>query len=233
MPRWVQHAKSLIGVRRQWSVNENLGEILTGVLPTVEVDKVRTLEQENIYGMFCQVTGDGVNLGACQIGAERVELLVHQVEFWVDAITTRAPTVHLFTPLQTYDPFDVAGPTIFFPWFQGPAVAPPGNPLGQATGALSTAVGRSGLGSALMSVIVNGVPVVAIGPTYPYERWTTFVGAGGGTMRKIWTFQDPPLRIRPFQNLTVQTLLGIMLGAGQPLNVNFYWSERSELSEPL
>ncbi len=229
MPRWIQHAKAFINLRRQWSVNAAFGEILTGVLPVVEVGKVRDDEHENVYGMFCQAVGDGVNVAACRLAALQKDLLVYKVEAWVDALTTRAPTMHMFTPLQTYDSMDVAVQNIFFPWFQGAARAPGGDPFGQATGALSEAVGFAGLGSGLMSVIVNGVPVTAIGPVYPYERWTTFAGSGGGFQPvTLWSAQDPPLRIRPFQSIIVQTLLGVMLGSGQPLNVNFYWSERSE-----
>ncbi len=209
-------------------MNATVGEILTGVLPVVVVDTVRDDESQNLYGMFVQAQGDALNLGACVLAAQQFDVLVHKVEFWVDAISTRAPTVHLFTPLQTYDPFDVALQNVFFPWFQGPASAPPDNPFGAATGRLSAAIGIAGLGSALMALIVNGVPVTAIGPTYAFTRWTTFVGSQPSEHRVIWGFQDPPIRLRPFQRLCVQTLLPIMLGVGHPLNVNFYYTERSE-----
>ena len=228
MPRWVAHAKALIGLRRRWSINNSVGEILTGVLPVVQVDKVYPTEDQDIFGMFCQALGDGVNLGAVLLGAQERDVLVHQVEAWVDAITTREPTFHMFTPLQTYDPFDAALQNIFFPWFQGAARAPANDPFGQATGTLGSPIGLGGLGSALMVVIVNGVPITAIGPVTPYEKWTTFVGAGGGTKRILWSFQDPPIRLRPFQRLCVQCPIGNMLGDSQPLNVNFFYTDRRE-----
>lgn len=223
MPRWVQHAKALVGLRRRWSVNSSFGEILNAVMPVVQVDKIVPTEDQDLFGMFVQGVGDGVNITACALAAQARDVLVHKIDFWVDAITTREPTVHIFTPLQTYDPFDVSLQNIFFPWFQGAARAPPNDPFGQATGTLGDPIGLAGLASGLMSVIVNGVAITAIGPTYPF-----IVGSGGGEARPIWGFQDPPIRVRPFQRLCVQTTIGNMLGLNQPLNVSFWYSDRRE-----
>lgn len=228
MPRWVNHAKALIGLRRRWSVNASFGEILTGVLPVIQVDKVLPTEDQDIYGLFTQALADGVNLPACQLTAQRQDVLVMRIEVFVDAVSQRFPNVHIFTPLQTYDPFDVSLQGIFFPWLQGGARPPANDQMAQATGQLGSTFGAAGIGSALMTVSVNGFPISAIGPVHPLERWTTFVGSGGGENRMIWSMQDPPIRVRPFQSLVVQAPLGGMLGNGTPLNVNWYYSERRE-----
>lgn len=220
MPRWYQHARQLAGLQRRWTLNRSLGEILSGVVPVVEVDKHRSADDSNIYGMLVQAAGNLGQIEACALVAQDNEVLIHKIEFWwttVFSLVSRP--VHIFTPLQTYTPFDVAS-NAYFSWWQGPANVGDEGKLGRTFGA-------GGLGSAHQVVNVNGVPITTFGPSFDYE--VMGLGAVDVAMRrpavKIWDFQDPPFRLKPGVMACVQSV-SPAIGAGDTLNVNFYYSER-------
>ncbi len=222
MPRWLSHARNLVGARRRWGITSPLGEVYSGVLPVVQVYKHRDARDQDIFGMFVQITGDAVNIPACALVAQADEVLIHRIEFFWSQIRTLSRPVHLFTPLQNYNPFDVAlpvPPAAHFAWWQGKAVA-------QDVGQLGGTFGVGGYGTAHQVINVNGVPTVTFGPTYDWEFW---LGGAFGTAqqpaRVIWTFQDPPFRLKPFTMACVQSVFAGM-GAAEHLNVNFFYSER-------
>ena len=218
MPRWLQHARNFAGFRRRWNINTPIAQVLDGVLPVVEVDKHRNADDQDIWGMFAQSIGDGVNLRAVALVAQAREVLIHRVEAWSDEAISPAALWHIFTPLQAYNPFNVGAPAAFFSWMQGKAVA-------QDVGQLGNTFGMAGHGNAHQVVVVNGVPVTTFGPT---RSWST-IGLGGGWVTyepvHFWGFQDPPFRLKPFTMLCVQDINVGRLNAD--LNVNFWYSERT------
>ena len=217
MPGWLSHARNLAGFRRRWGITRPVMEVLTGVLPVVQIDKHRDARDQDIFGMFTQATGDALNIPACALHAQRDEVLIHKVEFFWTQIRTLSRPVHIFTPLQTYNPFDASG-NAFFAWWQGKAVA-------QDRGQLGGTFGVGGYGTAHQVVNVGGVPITTFGPSYDWEFW---LGAGFGTAqqpaRQIWGYQDPPFRLKPFSMACVQSNFAAM--GGDTLNVNWYYSER-------
>lgn len=217
MPRWLSHARNLVGLRRRWGITAPLGEVLTGVLPVIQVDKHRDARDQDIFGMFTQAAGDAVNIPACALVAQADEVLIHKVEFFWKQIRTLSRPVHIFTPLQAYTPFDISS-NAYFSWWQGKAVA-------QDRGQLGGTFGVGGYGSAHQVINVNGVPTTTFGPTYDWEFW---LGAAFGTAeqpaRVIHSFQDPPFRLKPFTMACVQSAFAAM--GTDVLNVNWYYSER-------
>lgn len=215
MPRWLQHARQLAGLQRRWNVNAAFNEISSGVVPVVEVDKHRSSDDSDIYGMFVQAQGNLGQIEACALSSQDLEVLIHRIEFWWDPPSATQRPVHLFTPLQNYTPFDAAS-NAYFAWWEGPANS-------QDVGKLGRAFGVGGLGTGLQVVNVNGVPITTIGPTLPSIQTGLFgiVAVSAG----FWEFQDPPFRLKPFTMACVQSV-NALVGATDFLNVNFYYSER-------
>lgn len=219
MPRWLTHARNLAGLRRRWGITSPVSEVLSGVLPVVQVDKHRSAEDSDIWGMFVQAVADGVNLPACALSTQEREVLVHKVEFTSNFVNPNLEYYHLFTPLQTYTPFDVASGA-FFAWVQGRATS-------QDRGQLGNTFGVGGLGSAHQVVVVNAVPVTTFGPLLAWEQ--LFLGGLHSVVvtnapKTFWSFQDPPIRLKPFTLLCVQST-GVPI-INTTLNVSFWYSER-------
>jgi len=214
VPRWKQAAKNLAAFSRRWSLNAPAVEVLTGILPTAQVDKHWTNDRLDLYGLFVQVPGTATvgRLGAVSIVAQELEVLVHGIDVWLDANVSTFFSVHLFSPLQTYAPTAI-NTTLQLPWLQP---VQPGEP-----GRLSRAFGMGGERDAgLQSVIVNGIAFTTIGPTF--QIWGGLVTRD---VNQVWRLQDPPLRLKPFQSMTIQVLA--QMSVGRFLNVNWYYSERT------
>jgi hypothetical protein len=217
----LQHARQLAGLQRRWNVNNPFSEISSGVVPVVEVDKHRAAEDQDIYGMLVQSSvGNGAKLLACALVAQDREVLIHKIDFHYQALSTILRGVHIFTPLQNYNPFNVNS-AAYFAWLQGPANV---NDVGK----LGRSFGIGGAGNAHQVVVVNGVPVTTFGPFYQYEYHSVFVlGAGFNNEkpnRVLWSHQDPPFRLKPFSMCCVQEIWAG--AAGDLLDVNFFYSER-------
>ncbi len=216
MARWLQHARNLAGFQRRWSLNAPLAEVSSGVVPVAVVDKHYGSDEQNLWGMFVQAASNLGQIEACALVAQDREVLIHKIEFWWDPAAAANRPVHIFTPLQAYNPFDAAV-NAYFAWWQGKAVA-------QDIGQLGGTFGMGGLGTGLQAVIVNMAPVITIGPSFPSLTLGAF-GAARQTVQPIWSFQDPPWRLKPFTMACVQSV-NALVGAGQFLNVNFYYTER-------
>ncbi len=214
--------------------------MLTGVLPTVQTDKHWQDDTLSVFGLLCQGQVDGSaidGLSACQLTAPpNVECLVHRVEFHVQAVDNVNDafdrTFHIFSPLEGYDPVAI-NPGAFFAWLQMSAV--------DGTTSLQGLTFATG-GSALthQTVILNGVPIVTFGPlartTQSFVRGADGLSVGNASaafLHGMWTFQDPPLRLKPLARLCVQQadtfFPFIPNGGGERghiLSVNFWYSER-------
>ncbi len=220
MPRWKQAAKNLTAFSRRWSLNSPAVEVLTGIIPTAQVDKHWTNDRLDLWGIFIQQAGTATanRLGSCSIVAQEKEVLVHRIVAWMDSAVEGKFVVHLFTPLQTYAPAELNA-ALFLPWMQLPVE--PGEP-----GRLSRTIGVAGETDAGLQVVtVNGAPHTSIGPTYPINVIRPFV-IGDHNVNVIWDSQDPPLRLRPFQQLTIQ--MTQQLTAAYFLDTNWFYTERDD-----
>ena len=223
MPRWVVHSKPLTAWRRLWGLNTDPTEVLSGVIPTAQVSKHWDSDVFNVWGMYVQgdrAAGAGVDHVAATLEAQRREVLVWRVDAWLERNGGIDVTpLHIFSPLQAYNP-TANNTSIWFPWLQTP-VEQPADPA-----RLPEAFGLGGHVPGLQVVNINGVPFTCIGPAQ-----SGLVGLfGGARMQAHWWFQDPPLHVRPFATLAVQTVLAVG-GAGNlyTLNANFYYSEREDV----
>lgn len=195
-------------------------EMLTGVIPVAEVDRHWTDDRLDVWGMFTQVPGTAVvnRLGACTILPQAKEILVHRITAQLSSSTSLVHNIHLFTPLQAYAP-TALNAALVLPWLQ------PVKP-GQA-GRLAETIGVTGETDAgLMVVVVNGAPHTAIGPLFVISALQ--VGLVGTLSAKaptvLWDYQNPPLRVKPGQQLTVQVTT--QLPNTTLLDVNWWWTER-------
>ena len=218
MPRWKGGGRVFAAFSRRHGLNAPGMEVLTGVIPTAEVDRHYTDDRLNLWGLFMQQPGTVIanRLGACSLNTQENEALVHRVDVhFSSSLVTLGFDCHLFSPLQTYDPHE-HNPFIGFPWLQPISFGEPGR--------LSRSFGLEGEQDTLQVVVVNTVAHVTVGPVLRAASSAAGVpGAHGGN---LWGFQDPPWRLRPFTQLTVQML--VQLPVGYFLNVAFYYSERSD-----
>lgn len=237
MPRWFTHGKAFTALRRRYNLNEDAREFLTGLLPVIEADRHWTADRLNLWGIFTQHAlpgGIGPVYPAASLHAQRKELLVHRIQatLRIGGSWSSVPGYgfHLFSPLQTYVP-ELNRAAIWFPWAQ--TMVEPAD-----AGQLSEGFGLTGDNAAQQVVLVNGVPYTSIGPV-GFAPWViTFVGATGGgyaysaqpELQTLWSFQDPPLRVRPFSALTVQTTSAMgPSGSIWTLDVNWWYSEREDV----
>lgn len=176
-----------------------------------------------LYGLYTQAQepAAGVEYMACELVAQRNELLVHRI---VATCLVGASAggvgqgVHVLTPLQGYNP-TVNGTTIWFPWAQTPYE------VGQAA-ALPEAYGLGGTNAAQQIVNINGVPFTSIGPVH-FQEYATGLTMPQSFNMELWGFQDPPIRVRPQTHLAVQSIaVATAGGALETLNVNWWFSER-------
>lgn len=231
MARWRTHSKPFTALRRRYRVNVDPTTILDGILPTVEVDKHYPEDTLDLYGMYCQHLHSGVTprYVCCGINAGRREVLVHEVTAWTDphSIVYGWP-YHLMTCHRNYFPAAIAA-GLWLPWLNTATRSDHDIPLPYS-------FGFNGEVAALQTVNVPPWgPIVCVGKTLTTELQTP--GAGGTTVgnhRTFWSYQDPPLRIKPYMRLIVQSaidqqaFLPVPGVAGLPLNVNFIFSERED-----
>jgi len=234
VPRWTFLSKPLVALQRRYRTNAAFSEVLTGVLPTVETDKHWQEDTLDVYGILVQgQSSDGLELPACVLLAPPTrDVLVHRVEFLVVAVDNINDeldrTYHLFTPLAAYDPVANGG-GFFFSWLQTKATPEAATIQGQT-------VGIGGTFPTHQTVTFGGGgPITTFGPLARTNRSYTVAGgvsvsnASSGTLSGMWTFQDPPLRLKAGARLCVQQAdLFLLLNRRTILSVNFYYSEREE-----
>lgn len=215
MPFWRTSARVFAAWSRRHSLNAPAQEILTGIIPTAEVDRHWTDDRLDLWGAFTQQPGTATanRLGAVSMVPQRKEALVHRIEISIVSALARTHNFHLFTPLQVYFPTAINS-NLILPWLQP---VKPGQP-----GRLADTLFVNGETDAgLMVVTVNGLPHTAIGPSY---QAASVVALGQMARIVAWDYQNPPLRVKPGQQLTVQATT--QMPTGLFLNVNWYFSER-------
>ena len=232
MPKWTFLSKNLAALQRRYRSNAAFSEILTGVLPTAQVDRHWIDDTLDVYGMLVQgQSTDGLELPACVLlAAPDQDVLVHRVEFLVQAVDNLNDeldrTYHCFTPLAGYDPVANGG-GFFFAWLQT-----------KATAVAATVQGRTvGIGGTFPThqtvSFGGGPPITTFGPLAHTPRSYTVAGgvsvsnASSAHMTGFYTFQDPPLRLKPGMRLCVQQAdTFLVLNRRTILSVNFWYSER-------
>lgn len=210
MPSWLRAGKTFVAFARRWGLNAPPSEVWSGVVPVAQVDKHWTEDRVDLWGLELQQGGTAVpgNLASCSIAPGSKEILVHRIGVTYNgSVAARTLIAHLFTPLQAYNPAAI-GPAIVLPWLQ--PVQPP------EPGRLAFSFGLVGDAAAFQSVIVNGFPHTSVGPVIQ-------MGVNSPS-KQLWIGQDPPIRVKPFQLLTVQTL--VQLPVGNTMNVSFFFTER-------
>lgn len=229
MANWRYHSKALTAFRRRWRMNIDPTEILTGILPTAQVDKHWQDDTLDLFGLYTQHLHSGVTprYVCCGINAGSREVLVHEVTAWVDphSIVYGWP-YHLMTCHRNYFPAAI-GTSLWFPWLNTTTRS-------DYDISLPHAFGFAGEVANLQTVNVppHGA-ITCVGKTLTTELQTP--GAGSTTIgnhRTFWSYQDPPIRIKPYVRLIVQSAIdqqaflpvpGVL---NLPLNVNFIFSER-------
>ncbi len=241
MPTWTFISKNLAALQRRYRTNRAFSEVLTGIFPTVQVDRHWIDDTLDVYGLLCQAQSpDGgpngalPELPACVLLAppER-DVLVHRVEFLVQAIDNVNDeldrTYHIFTPLLGYNPV-ANGAGFFFAWLQCKATATAATIQGQT-------VGIGGTFPTHQTVVFNGgPPITTFGPLAHTPRAYTsgaptegisVANNSSGHLGGFWTFQDPPLRLKPGMRLAVQQADTFLVSNRRTiLTTNFYYSER-------
>lgn len=227
MPRWLYHSKSFLYWRKRFRLNADPQEMLTGVIPVSIVDRSWPDDTRYLWGAFHSTLTRINQHAAVELVAQRRALRIHRITAWMSIGTPPYPWVgypiHLFTPLQNYDPVP-NDTTIGFPWLQT------AYRQGQ-DGALGDAFLLGGNNAAMQTILVNGVPYVSVGP----------MALAGGTSGAVtlntkwnesvlWSGQDPPLVVQPFTSICVQTFFAAGATSTYALNASFFYSEDEELA---
>ncbi len=234
MPRWDFHSRTFTALRRRFRLNRGFTEINTGISPVVIADKHWHSDALNVYGMFTQNPCDGAQIPCCGLAAGANEVLVSKVEMWLSSSSAFGPppgfaTVwagwrwHLFTPHPNYNPTDGNFWSFWYPWLQM-RQSPTADQI-----ALPGTIGFSGQAIAHQTIALGGgPPITTFGPMFqtPFLSLLAAVDLGDTKPQVIWGFQDPPLRVRPWQFLVVQGF--DIPNRDVSLNVNWYFSEQEE-----
>jgi len=216
--------------------------MLGAILPTYQVERNWPGEQTSMFGAE-GVTGQGMtadghlaislhNTSDLLPREEQLELLVWRFNadlfIFTDQSRFGGSPLHIFTPLQDYNPTEVlgSGPPIFFPWLQ---------PVSPGESAHLSRAGHldAGQNPSLMVVTVNGVPTTAIGPALVNRGQVAVAGGfafglNGGNAYEFGLpgIDTPPMIVRPGQKLTVQSVVQFLAPNSLQLRANFWWSER-------
>lgn len=231
MANWRVHSKALTAFRRRWRLNVDPTEMLTGILPVAQVDKHWTDDTLNLYGCFTQhiLRNVAPAYACCLLQAGRQEVLVHEVTMWLGnhAQSRQGWSYHLMTCHQNYNPVAQDLYSIWYPWLMS-------STRSDRDLVLSYALGGSGDVANLQTIGTPTGPVTCYGKTLMVQQIIVPIGGGidqGGGLT-FWKFSDPPLRLKPYVTLIVQSAVdqfGIQpLTVNLPMNVNFIFSEREE-----
>ena len=232
LPTWLDTIRDFASFRTRWGLRTRISGVWSGVLPTVQLERHY---DDNLTDQFGASTATAVG---SPTGFHAISLFNDSTDreylVWNACGYVIAPSippfsiqnsVHFFTPLEAYDPFSSTLDRVDFPWletgYQRPAIARIG------TGQLLA-------GSALLQqqVTIASVLFTTIGPTHRIPA--TF---GGGTLNLTysqeanWLYrnahpQQPPLRIKPGEQLCCQSLTTLGIAGLNHLEGFFIWSER-------
>ncbi len=200
------------------------------ISPSIRADRDWDDDERQVWGFSADAGTQGLatNFPACAIFAGAQEVQVRKVEFMIlhddSAIAIAGRDANIFTPPTGYNPVQLnAGQ--FFPFLQGNPTIPDGTSILS----IPDAIVVGGHNTALMIVIINGVPVnPAIGPRYRMRHDFVLSTFSDTVFQNILDWNDPPLILPPFRTLAVQYInpSASVLPAEQRILVNFWFSER-------
>lgn len=218
MPGWIRHGLDLsTGWVQRWGLSgaNQLGEILTGILPTVQVGKQWLPDQAAMYGVSTFVTSTIANNHPAGglIALER-DCYVTRVTAQVRGEPASLPTLHMaVTQLGFYDPF-IANAAGHIPFLGSPFIRP-----------VASALGLSGQNPGLGAVVTSVGAVPLQGPTewVPLDKEGINMVPDGHTV--LWNCADPPFLLHAGDVLFVQTVATVGTWFDS-LIANFYWWEQ-------
>lgn len=234
MPIWNPIQRTFDAIRNRYDLTQRIGEMLTGILPVIVLDRHWPGEQMDFYGLnaatdaFNAFPAPPVHLYIELQAPPDREVLIWAIEATALSVgTPQENPLHLFTPLQDYATIGGATPwipngvlpPIYFPWLQPIAATDAGR--------LSASFARAGATSALQVVSVNGIPTTSIGPTKQTFNQNTggFVASWGNEYTSFYSSPFfPPIRLKPDARIAVQTTTAGNTGVN--MEANFWYSER-------
>jgi len=236
MAELFQHGRTLRRLINRWRVSGRFGsrariaEMPSWIQPSIRADRDWDDDERNVWGVAADAgtLGLATNFPAVAIFAGAREVQVRKVEFMIlhddAAIAIAGRDANIFTPPTGYNPV-ILNAGVFFPFLQGNPV----NPDGTITIQFPDAVVVGGHNTALMIVVINGVPVnPAIGPRYRHRHDFVLSTFSDTVFQTIIDWNDPPLILPPFRVMAVQYVnpSASVLPAQQRILVNFWFSER-------
>jgi len=242
MPKWVQIARDYAATRKRFTMQSRLGEILTGILPTYQVERNWPGDQLDLYGIngITNATVPGAvplhisaslhNISDRFAREEQKELLVWRIVAFMnrtDVISQamRAEKLHLFTPITGYNPNAIlaTGPLpntgVFLPWLQ--PQRPEETAHFPAAGHLDV-----GYNTALQVADVGGLINLGVGPTLFTQESDDSRAAISAYEFGLPGVDTPPYRLQPGRKLTVQTVFPQTNGLAIRMDASFWYSER-------
>lgn len=244
MPKWLQISRDYAATRKRFSIQGRIGEMLSGILPTYQVERNWPGDQVNMWGINgisdaaipgavpLHIAASLHNISDAFQREEQKELLVWRIAVIVhrsDLIALNAidEKIHLFNPGTGYNPelIRATGPLpgtgVFLPWLQPQR---PEHVLHFPTaGHLDV-----GYNPNLQVTQVGADFHIGVGPTL-----MTVQGNSGGapptaTMHEFGLpgVDTPPYRVQPGRKLTVQTVQPQANGLNRRMDASFWYSER-------
>lgn len=117
-PSWRQHARNLSDWFSTWSsTTRNIRAIYDGVVPVALVDRFRDDNQGSLFAINAATTGTAARVSAVAMGSSINDVEVFAVRvstFLTGGFGVPATSVHIFTPINPYNPVLFPNPVGFF-----------------------------------------------------------------------------------------------------------------------
>ncbi|MEE8509161.1 MAG: hypothetical protein V3T07_08870 [Myxococcota bacterium] len=249
MPRWLPIARDYAATRKRFSIQARIGEMLSGIVPTYQVERNWPGDQLDLWGIngisnesIPDIDGmTGQHLAGSLHNISDAFPLERQKELLVWRVTgelaqTGGPTgdilfpankLHLMSPGIGYNPeatpatAPAPGTGIFLPWLQPQR---PEEVLHFPTaGHLDV-----GYNPNLQTVNIGGDVHVSVGPALS-TRIASAAAAQASSGQQDFSLgglDAPPYRIQPGRKLTVQSLFAFSFAVPVRIDVSFWYSER-------
>ncbi len=201
------------------------------IQPSIRADRDWDDDERQVWGFATDASNLflATNFPAIAIFAGPREVQIRKIDFRIVVddvgIAIAGREVNLLTPPTGYNPV-AFNPGVFFPFLQGNPTIPDG------TSVLSVpdAIVVGGHNTALMIVVINGVPVnPAIGPRFVSLHSNVISTFGDIVMETVLDWNDPPLILPPFRVFAVQFINPVahLVPSQERVIVNLWFSERT------
>ncbi|MEE8507767.1 MAG: hypothetical protein V3T07_01770 [Myxococcota bacterium] len=242
-PRWLPIARDYAATRKRFTLQGSLREMLSGILPTYQVERNWPGDQLDLWGVNgisnIQIPNNGAmdplhisgslhNISDSFEIEDRKELLVWRITAHVGfTIVDLAPAgaLHLFSPGIGYNPeaIPATGPLpntgTFLPFLQPQTTD-------QVLRFPTAGHLDVGYNTGVQVVSIGGSLNLGIGPTMHVRENAARTAAGPESEFGLPGLDAPPYRVQPGRKLTVQSINAFAFDAFTRLDVSFYYSER-------